>query len=96
MGNNSENEWELEYTGFTRQTIGYLGVDGILEGSSISQVIETIDRLRYIFGDNFEKLYELQRKYDGGHKQYFKEIKKGKCRCGSCDDIYEWWICVSR
>lgn len=92
----NEQEWELEFAGFTRQSISWHNLSGLFDGSTIDEVIDSIDCLKSIFGENFEKLYELQRKYDGGHKQYFKEIKKGNCRCGSCDDIYEWWICTRR
>lgn len=91
-----QNELELEFAGFTRQDTGWLSLDDLIEDRNIDDVIDSIEQLKNIFGENFEKLYELQRKYDGGTKQYFKQVKKGNCRCGSCDDIYEYWICTKR
>lgn len=91
-----QNEWELEYAGFTKQDTSWYCLDDLIEDREIDDVIGSIERLQSIFGENFEKLYELQRKYDGGTKHYFKQVKKGNCRCGSCDDIYEYWICTKR
>lgn len=91
-----QNEWKLEFAGFTQQNISWHNLTDLIQDSSISDVIDSIERLQSIFGEKFEKLYELQRKYDGGTKQYFKQVKKGICRCGGCDDIYEYWICTKR
>lgn len=87
------SEWLIENTGFTRLSTGYDVMD-LLDGSYTGDIITVIDKLKEIFGENFEKLYQLDSDYNG--KAYAKQVKAGKCRCGSCDDIYELHICTSR
>lgn len=90
----SVNIWELENTGFSKMNTNYTNLNDMLEGSYISDIKESISVLRLMFGENFEKLNEWEKNY--GDKAYLAERKKGRCRCGSCDDIYEWWVCESR
>ena len=88
------NVWELENTGSNGYTTNLPDLDDFLEGSSIPDIKEKISVLRLMFGENFEKLDEWEKAHT--EKAYLSLRKKGKCRCGSCLDIYEWWVCESR
>lgn len=88
------NEWKMENTGLTRLDTGYGPFGDLLDGSYVGDVIDAIERMKMTFGDNFEKLYEWEKKYEG--KAYFKNIHTGGCRCGSCDDVLQWWLHVNR
>lgn len=86
-------EWTIENTGWTRLETGPDLMD-LLDGTYTRDTIEVISKLRQLFGKDFEKLYELDNQYNG--KAYTKQVVTGKCRCGSCDDIFELHICINR
>lgn len=87
------SEWLIEDTGWTRMETG-LDLMDLLNGSYTGDIIEIIEKLQKLFGEKFEKLYELDNQYNG--KAYTKQVVTGKCRCGSCEDIYALHICIDR
>lgn len=80
---------KLKFTGITKQDL--YAVDMDLDGFRLDDLQDAFRRLRAAFGQNFEKVDEWIAEF--GEKAYISEVENGVCRCGSCDDIYEYWIC---
>lgn len=87
-------EWEVENANLSRVSTIRIGLTDLLDGSSTKDLIEAFEFLKVTFGENFEKIRDLDKQWLG--KAYLKEVKTGSCRCGSCDDIYEWRWFVNR
>jgi hypothetical protein len=80
---------KVKFTGITKMDLN--DVDFDLDGYRLDDLQEAFRRLRVAFGENFEKVDEWIAEF--GEQAYISEVKNGICRCGSCDDIYEYWIC---
>jgi hypothetical protein len=79
----------VKFTGITKMDLN--DVDFDLDGYRLDDLQEAFRRLRVAFGENFEKVDEWIAEF--GERAYISEVRNGACRCGSCDDIYEYWIC---
>jgi hypothetical protein len=80
---------KVKFTGITKMDLH--DVDYDIHGYRLGDLKESFRRLRSVFGENFEKVDEWIEEF--GEMAYLSEVKNGVCRCGSCDDIYEYWIC---
>lgn len=79
---------KIKFTGITKQD---LNIDLDLDGIRLEDLQESFRRLKAVFGQNFEKVDEWIEEF--GSRAFLSEVKNGICLCGSCDDIYEYWIC---
>lgn len=85
---------EVEKTGLTKLTTNRLDINDFIGFATAKEIIDLVDAFKIEFGENLEKLHEIHNNYNG--KAFLDVVKAGNCRCGSCDDIYEWRWFVNR